>query len=95
MTPSVYSSSRSPTSKERRLHVVGIKAEDPVVHLITCGHPPPLLLRGDRLTPPRAPQWAKEDPDELLRLLQDDLLAHVHDHLNDDAAVVAIRRLTT
>jgi hypothetical protein len=129
--------------------LLDIPDHDPVVHLITCGHPPPLLLRGDRLTPlvaeashlpiglggvfgldaydvqtfsfdvgdllllytdgviearnakgvfypltERAPQWAKDDPDELLRLLRDDLLAHVHDHLNDDAAVVAIRRLT-
>ncbi|MFF4252057.1 PP2C family protein-serine/threonine phosphatase [Streptomyces sp. NPDC001663] len=121
---------------------------DPVVHLISCGHPPPLLLRGSHITPllaeashlpigfggvfgiaaydvqtfpfeigdllllytdgviearnadgvfypfaERAPEWTKEDPDELLRHLQDDLLSHVHGHLNDDAAVVAIRRL--
>jgi len=41
----------------------------------------------------RVPEWTKDDPDELLRHLQDDLLSHVHGHLNDDAAVVAIRRL--
>ncbi|MFD9435693.1 PP2C family protein-serine/threonine phosphatase [Streptomyces sp. NPDC060002] len=128
--------------------LLDIPDHDPVVHLITCGHPPPLLLRGNRITPlmpeashlpigfgglfgisayevqtfpfevgdllllytdgvieardaggvfypfaDRAPEWTKEDPDELLRLLQDDLLTHVHGHLDDDAAVVAIRRL--
>ncbi|MFI6661121.1 PP2C family protein-serine/threonine phosphatase [Streptomyces sp. NPDC050523] len=128
--------------------LLDIPDHDPVVHLISCGHPPPLLLRNAHLIPlvpevshlpigfggvfgagtydvqtfsfevgdvlllytdgviearnaegvfypftERAPQWAKDDPDELLRLLQDDLLAHVHDHLNDDAAVVVIRRL--
>ncbi|MEV6192879.1 SpoIIE family protein phosphatase [Streptomyces sp. NPDC051920] len=41
----------------------------------------------------RAPQWTKEDPDELLRRLREDLLVHVHGRLGDDAAVVAIRRL--
>jgi serine phosphatase RsbU (regulator of sigma subunit) len=128
--------------------LLDIPDHDPVVHLITCGHPPPLRLRGNHLTPlmaeashlpigfggifgiaeydvqtfpfevgdllllytdgviearngaglfypftERAPEWTKDDPDELLRHLQDDLLAHVHGHLNDDAAVVAIRRL--
>ncbi|WP_324606291.1 hypothetical protein [Streptomyces globisporus] len=24
---------------------------DPVVHLISCGHPPPLILRGHQLIP--------------------------------------------
>ncbi|NUP81928.1 MAG: serine/threonine-protein phosphatase [Nonomuraea sp.] len=128
--------------------LLDIPDHDPVVHLITCGHPPPLLLRGNSLTPlvaeashlpiglggvfgigaydvqtfsfevgdllllytdgvlearnaegvfypftERASEWAKDDPEELLRLLQLDLLAHVHGHLNDDAAVVAIRRM--
>ncbi|MGW3661819.1 PP2C family protein-serine/threonine phosphatase [Streptomyces sp. NPDC005141] len=128
--------------------LLDIPDHDPVVHLITCGHPPPLLLRGSHLTPltakashlpigfggvfgkavydvqtfpfeagdllllytdgviearnadglfypftERAPEWTKDDPDDLLRHLQDDLLAHVHGRLNDDAAVVAIRRL--
>ncbi|MGW5373295.1 PP2C family protein-serine/threonine phosphatase, partial [Streptomyces sp. NPDC004011] len=41
----------------------------------------------------RAPEWTKDDPDELLRALHDDLLAHVHGRLGDDAAAVAIRRL--
>ncbi|MEV6949857.1 SpoIIE family protein phosphatase [Streptomyces sp. NPDC051172] len=41
----------------------------------------------------RAPSWSNDDPDEFLCALHDDLLAHVHDHLDDDAAAVAIRRL--
>ncbi|MGW1752461.1 PP2C family protein-serine/threonine phosphatase [Streptomyces sp. NPDC002092] len=128
--------------------LLDIPDHDPVVHLITCGHPPPLLLRGTRLTlltaeashlpigfggvfgitaydvetfpfevgdllllytdgviearnadglfypfTERAPEWTKDDPEELLRHLQEDLLAHVHGHLDDDAAAVAIRRL--
>ncbi|MEU5598462.1 PP2C family protein-serine/threonine phosphatase [Streptomyces sp. NPDC020298] len=128
--------------------LLDIPDHDPVVHLISCGHPPPLLLRGNKLTPlvaeashlpigfggvfgiaaydvqtfpfevgnslllytdgviearnadgvfypftERATEWAKDDPDDLLRHLQQDLLAHVDGHLNDDAAVVAIRRL--
>ncbi|MFD9821777.1 PP2C family protein-serine/threonine phosphatase [Streptomyces violascens] len=127
--------------------LLDIPDHDPVVHLISCGHPPPLILRGNRLIPlvaeashlpigfggafgiadydvqtfpfepgdllllytdgvvearntdgrfypfaERAPQWTADDPGELLRHLQADLLAHVHAHLNDDAAVVAIRR---
>ncbi|MEU3612277.1 PP2C family protein-serine/threonine phosphatase [Streptomyces sp. NPDC006872] len=129
--------------------LLDIPDHDPVVHLITCGHPPPLLLQGSRLTPlmaeashlpigfggvfgiaaydvqtfpfevgdllllytdgvieardadgvfypftERAPEWTKDEPDEFLRRLRDDLLAYVHGHLGDDAAVVAIRRLT-
>ncbi|MFJ4468327.1 PP2C family protein-serine/threonine phosphatase [Streptomyces sp. NPDC089424] len=128
--------------------LLDIPDEEPVVHLIACGHPPPLRLRGDRLTAltseesnlpiglggafgvttyavqtfpfevgdllllhtdgviearnadgvfypftERLREWTTEDPDELLRHLQSDLLAHVHGHLDDDAAVVAIRRL--
>ncbi|RVU28128.1 serine/threonine-protein phosphatase [Streptomyces antnestii] len=128
--------------------LLDIPDHQPVVHLINCGHPPPLLLRGTQvtaLTPEashlpiglggtfgitaydvqtfpfevgdllllytdgviearntdhlfyqlteRAPAWPDDDPDELLRALHDDLLAHVHGHLNDDAAAVAIRRL--
>ncbi|MCX4776627.1 PP2C family protein-serine/threonine phosphatase [Streptomyces sp. NBC_01264] len=127
--------------------LLDIPDHDPVVHLISCGHPPPLILRGDRLIPlvaeashlpigfggafgitdydvqtfpfeagdlillytdgvieardtdgrfypftERAPQWTAEAPDQLLRHLRADLLAHVHAHLGDDAAVVAIRR---
>ncbi|MGV9404231.1 PP2C family protein-serine/threonine phosphatase [Streptomyces sp. NPDC003667] len=128
--------------------LLDIPDHEPVVHLINCGHPPPLLLRGTRITPltpdashlpiglggsfgfaaydvqtfpfeagdllllytdgvieardadgrfypftERAPEWTKDDPDELLRALHDDLLAHVHGRLGDDAAAVAIRRL--
>ncbi|MEU8788293.1 PP2C family protein-serine/threonine phosphatase [Streptomyces sp. NPDC048643] len=127
--------------------LLDIPDHEPVVHVITCGHPPPLVLRGGRLTPltteashlpigfggafgvtsyqvqtfsfevgdllllytdgvieardtdglfypfaERAPQWTGDDPDQLLRHLRDDLRTHVHGHLNDDAAVVAIRR---
>ncbi|WCE02384.1 PP2C family protein-serine/threonine phosphatase (plasmid) [Streptomyces sp. HUAS 31] len=31
--------------------LLDIPDHDPVVHLIACGHPPPLLLRGNRVTP--------------------------------------------
>ncbi|WP_449338570.1 PP2C family protein-serine/threonine phosphatase [Streptomyces chartreusis] len=120
---------------------------DPVVNLIACSHPPPLLLRGNHLTPlvteethlpigfggvfgigtydvqtfpfevgdllllytdgviearnaagdfysftERAQDWTMDDPDQLLRHLREDLLAHVQGHLDDDAAVVVIRR---
>ncbi|MER5730360.1 PP2C family protein-serine/threonine phosphatase [Streptomyces sp. NPDC002138] len=130
--------------------LIDIPDHEPVVHLISCGHPPPLILRGNRLIPlvpeanhlpigfggtfgiadytvetfpfgpgdllllytdgviearntdgdfypftERAPQWTTDDPDVLLRHLQADLLAHVQAHLDDDAAVVAIRRKTT
>ncbi|MEU1711159.1 PP2C family protein-serine/threonine phosphatase [Streptomyces sp. NPDC005706] len=128
--------------------LLDIPDHEPVVHLISCAHPPPLLLRGTRVTSlapdashlpiglggafgivaydvqtfpfevgdllllytdgvieardadghfypfaERASEWTRDDPDELLRALHDDLLAHVHGHLGDDAAVVAIRRL--
>ncbi|MFF2191793.1 PP2C family protein-serine/threonine phosphatase [Streptomyces sp. NPDC058157] len=127
--------------------LLDIPDHEPVVHLISCGHPPPLILRGNRLVPlvpeashlpiglggtfgiaeytvqtfpfepgdllllytdgvieardadgvfypftERAPQWSTDEPEELLRRLQADLVAHAHAHLDDDAAVVAIRR---
>ncbi|MFF8950705.1 PP2C family protein-serine/threonine phosphatase [Streptomyces sp. NPDC014940] len=144
---------RSPTERDTdedfaTAILLDIPDHEPVVHLINCGHPPPLLLRGTRITPltphashlpiglggsfglaaydvqtfpfqagdllllytdgvieardtdgrfypftERAPEWTKDDPDELLDALHDDLLTHVHGHLNDDAAAVAIRRL--
>ncbi|PPS68859.1 MULTISPECIES: PP2C family protein-serine/threonine phosphatase [Streptomyces] len=144
---------RSPTEQDTTEDfataiLLDIPDHDPVAHLISCGHPPALLLRDDHLTPlmpeashlpigfggpfgvtayevqtfafevgdllllytdgviearnadglfypftKRAPAWTKDDPDELLRHLQGDLLSHVHGHLDDDAAVVAIRRL--
>ncbi|MFC9294738.1 PP2C family protein-serine/threonine phosphatase [Streptomyces sp. NPDC057011] len=143
---------RSPTEQDTvedfaTAVLLDIPDDEPVVHLISCGHPPPLVLRGNRLIPlvpeashlpigfggtfgtadyevqtfpfeagdllllytdgviearntdghfypftERAPQWSTDAPDALLRHLQADLLAHVHAHLNDDAAVVAIRR---
>ncbi|MER6427466.1 PP2C family protein-serine/threonine phosphatase [Streptomyces sp900105245] len=128
--------------------LLDIPDRDPVVHLVNCGHPPPLLLRGTRvttLTPEvthlpigfgerfgfaaydvqtfpfevgdllilytdgvieardadglfypfaaRAPEWSEDNPDAFLRHLRDDLKTHVHGHLDDDAAVVAVRRL--
>ncbi|MEU1200487.1 PP2C family protein-serine/threonine phosphatase [Streptomyces sp. NPDC005813] len=128
--------------------LLDVPDQEAVVHLISCGHPPPLLLRGRNVTTvaarashlpiglgglcdpddydvetfpfevgdllllytdgvvearnadgvfypfaERLLKWCEEDPEDLLRLLQDDLLAHVHGHLDDDAAVVAIRRL--
>ncbi|MFJ8943037.1 PP2C family protein-serine/threonine phosphatase [Streptomyces sp. NPDC102395] len=127
--------------------LLDIPDHEPVVHLITCGHPPPLLLRDHHLIPltaevshlpigfggafgiaaynvqtfpfkvgdllllytdgvieardadgvfyplaERLPEWTKDDPDDLLRHLQEDLLAHVGGHLDDDAAAVAVRR---
>ncbi|MET7391330.1 PP2C family protein-serine/threonine phosphatase [Streptomyces sp. NPDC005529] len=127
--------------------LLDIPDDEPVVHVIACGHPPPLLLRGRWIAPltteashlpigfggafdvtsyqvqtfpfeagdllllytdgviearstggdfypfaERAPRWTKDNPDQLLSHLRDDLRAHVHGHLEDDAAVVAIRR---
>ncbi|MFI9237296.1 PP2C family protein-serine/threonine phosphatase [Streptomyces sp. NPDC053079] len=120
---------------------------EPVVHLISCGHPPPLLLRrhrvialetqaihlpvglgelagdgeyevetfafeaGDTLLlytdgvieardadgvffplAERAAAWGGAGPDELVQRLREELLAHVHGRLGDDAAVVAVHR---
>ncbi|MGW1365268.1 PP2C family protein-serine/threonine phosphatase [Streptomyces chartreusis] len=128
--------------------LLDIPDHEPVVHLVACGHPPPLLLRGNQLTPltaeashlpigfggafgiaaydvqtfpfavgdllllytdgviearngdglfypftERARQWTRDNPDELVRHLRDDLLTHVRGRLNDDAAVVVVRRL--
>ncbi|MFI6683922.1 PP2C family protein-serine/threonine phosphatase [Streptomyces sp. NPDC050485] len=119
------------------------------LHLVSCGHPPPLLLRGNRATPlavdqpapplgladltehrlsaqrfpfepgdivllytdgvleardeagrfyplaDRAAAWDGTGPDDLLRHLREDLLAHTATRtLGDDAAMVAIERLS-
>ncbi|WP_269859107.1 PP2C family protein-serine/threonine phosphatase [Streptomyces sp. RPT161] len=124
-----------------------IPDDESVVHMIVCGHPPPLLFRDNEVTTlrpkashlpiglggmvdaieyevetspfetddlllfytdgvieardakgrfyplaERAAAWAKDDPDEVVRKLRDDLLDHAQGHLGDDAAVVAIRR---
>ncbi|MGW7006357.1 PP2C family protein-serine/threonine phosphatase [Streptomyces sp. NPDC054933] len=124
-----------------------IPDHEAVVHLIACGHPPPLLFHDNRVTmlptktshmpiglgglvgsvtydvetfpyevgdlllfytdgvseardaegcfyplTERAAAWTMDDPEELLRHLRADLLAHVDGHLGDDAAVVAVRR---
>lgn len=119
-----------------------------VVHTITCGHPPPLLLADGRVRTlaaewpalpiglgglPGAPEyevetfpfepgellllytdgvsearddkgafyplaeragaWSALTPQQVLRQLRTDLLAHTNGRLGDDAAVVAVRRL--
>ncbi|WP_129297799.1 PP2C family protein-serine/threonine phosphatase [Streptomyces lydicus] len=121
----------------------------PVLRIINCGHPPPLLLRegqaplplyGERTALPiglgglagtpdyevetfpfapgdllllytdgvseardhkgafyplaeRAGAWGDGDPQQVLRRLRADLLAHTGGRLGDDAAAVAVRRL--
>ncbi|MEU7136097.1 PP2C family protein-serine/threonine phosphatase [Streptomyces sp. NPDC046261] len=127
--------------------LLDIPDHEPAVHLISCGHPPPLLLRRNRVITletearhlpvglgelagsgeyevqtfafeagdvlllytdgvieardrdgaffplaERAAAWNGDSPDELVRQLREDLLAHVHGHLGDDAAVVAVHR---
>ncbi len=119
-----------------------------VLRLISCGHPPPLLLRDGRATPlsagrpalpiglgglagapdyevetfpfepgdllllytdgvseardgkgtfyplaERAGAWSESGPQQVLRRLRADLLAHTNGRLGDDAAAVALRRL--
>ncbi|MEU6328047.1 PP2C family protein-serine/threonine phosphatase [Streptomyces sp. NPDC047049] len=123
----------------------------PVLRIINCGHPPPLLLRagqapvplhGERTALPiglgglpgapgyevetfpfapgdllllytdgvteardhkgafyplaeRAGAWGDGSPQQVLRRLRADLLAHTDGRLGDDAAAVAVRRLPT
>lgn len=43
----------------------------------------------------RAAAWTKDSPQELLDHLHDDLIAHTHGRLGDDAAAVALRRSPT
>ncbi|WP_244417299.1 PP2C family protein-serine/threonine phosphatase [Streptomyces hygroscopicus] len=119
-----------------------------VLRLISCGHPPPLLLRDGRATPlsaerpalpiglgglagapdyevetfpfepgdllllytdgvseardgkgtfyplaERAGAWSESGPQQVVRRLRADLLAHTNGRLGDDAAAVALRRL--
>jgi Stage II sporulation protein E (SpoIIE) len=123
--------------------VADIPDDEPVVHLISCGHPPPLLLRAGTVTTLHVPQplpplglgplseslatfpfghgdvlllytdgvteardadgafypltdrvaaWTAETPAGLLEKIVDDLFAHVAGDLNDDMAMIAIRR---
>ncbi|KMO98849.1 PP2C family protein-serine/threonine phosphatase [Streptomyces roseus] len=129
--------------------VLDIPDREMTVRLISCGHPPPLLLRGGRAIPlevdhpapplgltryvdtgfaaqsfsfepgdmillytdgvieardaggafyplpERAADWPGDGPDALLRHLCEDLLAHSPGgSLGDDAAMVAIERIT-
>lgn len=128
--------------------VLDLPDAEPVVHLVVCGHPSPLLFGDGRarplplrsIAPPlglgaladdgdyavesfpfragevlllytdgilearnargrffplsdRADAWAGERPKDLLRRLREDLVAHTHGRLADDAAAVTIRRL--
>ncbi|WP_030254634.1 MULTISPECIES: PP2C family protein-serine/threonine phosphatase [Streptomyces] len=129
--------------------LLDIPDDDPVVHMIDCGHPPPLVLHsyglgpliarhpapplglgelvpttyevdtfafepGDRLLiytdgvieardarrrfyplTERVAAWQSDRPSVLLHRLRRDLLAHVGGHLDDDAAMVVVERLTT
>ncbi|MEU7059229.1 PP2C family protein-serine/threonine phosphatase [Streptomyces sp. NPDC046197] len=128
--------------------ILDVPDREPVVHLVNCGHPSPLLMSAGRtylldakkIAAPlglgglsgteedytvesfafqpgdefllytdgvleardakgeffplvvRANMWGAELPDDLLRLLCDDLLAHTRGRLGDDAGAVAVRR---
>lgn len=129
--------------------MLDIPDDEQVLHLISCGHPPPLLLRGGQVSPlttrhpapplgltefanaelttqafafelgdivllytdgvveardengtfyPLAERLAvgpdQDDPDALLERLSTDLLHHVGGRLGDDAAMVAIERVS-
>ncbi|MDT3398593.1 PP2C family protein-serine/threonine phosphatase [Streptomyces sp. B1866] len=127
--------------------LVDIPDDGPLISLVTCGHPPPLLLRDGAATAldvaapalplglglpyhesfpaetfrfepggslllytdgvieardrhgafyplaERAAAWYEADPPTLVRRVHDDLLAHAGGHLDDDVAMIAIRRL--
>ncbi|MFF4835980.1 PP2C family protein-serine/threonine phosphatase [Streptomyces sp. NPDC001315] len=120
--------------------------EDHTARIVSCGHPPPLLLSpGDALTVPslhpapplgiggtgpegytidvipfepgdtlllytdgvieardadggfypletRAARWSQSGPESLLRHIQRDLRVHTRGHLEDDAALIVLRR---
>ncbi|GAA4497698.1 PP2C family protein-serine/threonine phosphatase [Actinoallomurus oryzae] len=126
--------------------VAEVPDDEPVVRMISRGHPPPLVLRGRRVLKPRFPDpapplgmtelitsdhpvetlpfrpgdllvlytdgviearnrsgvfyplaerlasWQDGDPETLVRLLRDDLLAYVGGRLPDDAAVIVVER---
>jgi serine phosphatase RsbU (regulator of sigma subunit) len=126
--------------------IADIPDDEPVVHLISCGHPPPLLLRHNRATaltvpepaPPvglgslsagplipatfpfdqgdrlllytdgvsetrdhdgvfyplaeRVTAWPDQAPEDLVHSITDDLVAYAATPLNDDMALVVIRR---
>ncbi|MFF9011501.1 PP2C family protein-serine/threonine phosphatase [Streptomyces sp. NPDC014870] len=128
--------------------VLDIPDREPVVRLVNCGHPSPLLLRRGRIVPldsaeaspplgladvlspdvtvetfpfdvgdvlllytdgvveardharafypltERLAAWVGEDPPTLLGHLRDDLRTYAGGHLGDDAALVAVERLS-
>jgi serine phosphatase RsbU (regulator of sigma subunit) len=127
--------------------VIEVPDTEPTVRLMSCGHPPPLILRGARVLtlqpnqvapplglgllsaselvpttfsfqpgdilllytdgvieardrtgafydlPERLRQWAGEDVATLIQRLREDLFAHAGGRLDDDTAVIAIKRL--
>ncbi|MCC3778451.1 PP2C family protein-serine/threonine phosphatase [Streptomyces sp. UNOB3_S3] len=129
--------------------VLDVPDADPVLRMVSCGHPPPLLLRDSRVIAleveqpglplgliefsrtgfavesfafgpgdlvllytdgvveardatgrfyplaERLASWPGGKPEALLRYLCEDLLAHSGGSLGDDAALVAVQRLTT
>ncbi|MFI8961809.1 PP2C family protein-serine/threonine phosphatase [Streptomyces sp. NPDC053493] len=128
--------------------VLDVPDQEPVVRLVNCGHPPPLLLSRGRVIPldaadarpplglsdvlspdvtvetfpfgvgdvlllytdgvveardhrrafyplaERLTAWARDEPPVLLDHLRADLQAYAGGHLGDDAALVAVQRLT-
>lgn len=87
---------------------LGVGAVDPAAHPVDVFSFPPgdtLLLYTDGAIeardhagafyplPERAAQWTESAPATLLHRLRRDLLNHVGGHLDDDAALVAIRRV--
>ncbi|MFF3457231.1 PP2C family protein-serine/threonine phosphatase [Streptomyces sp. NPDC002730] len=128
--------------------VLDVPDDESALHVINCGHPPPLLLRGGQVTPlevhhpapplgltefvesafaaevfafevgdivllytdgvieardkvgtfyplaERVTVWSGEGPRALLSYLCNDLLSHAGGYLDDDAAMVAIERLS-